>query len=85
MVDFCDVLNWVEGRLAPADADRVRAAVEVDPALRAAAQWVRSFHEAAALHPLEAPSPRVRESLVRRFQSERPAPPGLPERMRAIL
>lgn len=85
MVGFRDVLNWVEGRLAPADADRVRAAAEVDPALGAMAQWVRSFRAAAALHPLEAPPPRVRELLVRRFEAARPAPPRLLNRVRAVL
>jgi hypothetical protein len=85
MVAFRDVLDWVEGRLEPAAAERVRHAVEADPALGEAARWITSFRAAAATHRLEAPPAHVRELLMRRFEAYRPAPPTVLERVRAAI
>jgi hypothetical protein len=85
MVAFRDVLDWVEGKLEPAAAERVRRAVEADPSLGEAAQWIRSFRTAAAAERLEAPPAHVRELLMRRFAAYRPAPPTALERIRAAI
>lgn len=85
MVAFRDVLDWVEGRLEPAAAERVSRAVEADPALGEAVRWITSFRTAAAATRLEAPPAHVRELLVRRFAAYYPPPPTAIERVRATI
>lgn len=85
MATFTDVVDWVEGRLGPERAERVRGEVEADESLREAVTWLRRFRQAAAAEPWQAPPARVRAHLVHRFALERPAPPPLVERLRAAV
>lgn len=55
-VSFTELLDWVEGRLAPARAAEVAALVEGAGAETAATvDWIRRFHAAARVMPLEQP------------------------------
>ncbi|MCZ2836558.1 hypothetical protein [Modestobacter sp. VKM Ac-2985] len=85
MVAFADVVDWVDGKLDGPAAARVQAAVETDPGLRAAADWFRAFRAQAQRMPLSAPPERVRDTLMKRFAAYRPPPPGLLERVRAVI
>ncbi|MDP9398932.1 MAG: carboxypeptidase-like regulatory domain-containing protein [Actinomycetota bacterium] len=85
MTGFEQVLDWLEGRLAPVQAARVAAAVEADPELAAVAAWLGEFRAAAAGTVLEEPPAHVHALLLRRFAAYRPAPPTPLRRLRAVV
>ncbi len=71
---FTEVVDWVEGRLDPADADRVQCAIDSgDERTIATARWVRTFVATAAATPLHEPPPIVRQNLRRGFDAWREA------------
>ncbi|WP_183095910.1 hypothetical protein [Nocardioides stalactiti] len=66
---FTDLLDWVEGRLAPEQADVVAAYVATaDDATMETVEWIREFHDAAGSMRLEQPpadlSARLRDVFV---------------------
>jgi len=65
--DFGTLADWLEGRLDAEQADRVAAAVERDPGLRAAVDWLRGFMRCAEALPLRTPPPLIRQQLRQHF------------------
>jgi len=85
MTDFAHLLDWLEGRLEPAAAAQVAAAVERDAHLAAGVAWIQRFHGLAADVVLETPPAEVRSRLAQRFAAARPAPPSARQRVQAVL
>jgi hypothetical protein len=69
------VLDWLEGRLAPEDAAAVAAAVEADPELASIAAWLRNFLALASTARMDELPPRTHAFLREQFALHRPAPP----------
>ena len=65
---FCELLDWLEGRLPP---DKARAVAErlqsADPATQADLDWLRLLLQAHQSVQFASPPPRVRETLKQRF------------------
>lgn len=85
MTSLEQVVDWLEGRLSPAEAERVAVAVEGDAELTSMVAWLRRFHAATADVVLERPPARVHDLLVQRFAAYRPAPPSALRRLQAAV
>lgn len=84
---FEEVLDWIEGRLTPEEAERTADLVAADAQARAEAEWLRNFIEVSEETVLDSPPPGVREELSRRFEglAEERRQPGLLHRLFATL
>jgi hypothetical protein len=82
---FAELLDWLEGRLSEDDAARVAELVDrAGDDVGLAARWIAIFLDMTQDAVLDDPPPEVRELLVRRFETHRPAP-VLRDRRRAAL
>jgi hypothetical protein len=87
-VSFEQLLDWVEGRLPPAEANAVVTKVGVsDPQMQAQVRWLRSFLQLADAVVLAAPPAFVRAALTKRFVDSAKArqQPGVFQRLAAAL
>jgi hypothetical protein len=87
-IDFSQLADWVEGRLAEEEARLVDAQVAVaDSATLADIVWLQKFVKATEGAILEPPPAEVRNTLVARFEAyaEGRRAPGLLERIVATL
>lgn len=85
---FSELLDWLEGRLPPDEAQAMAERLETaDAATQADLDWLRLFLEARRSIKLSSPPPAVRETLKRRFadHTEARQPPGLFQRLLAAL
>ncbi len=86
---FTNLVDYVEGRLAPEAASTVeRNLTTGDVETRSALTWIRTFHEVADRLPLETPPTRVRYYLRRQFEAAASRPPPLARvrrQLRAVL
>ena len=65
---FALLLDWLEGRLEPAEAAEVAALVDrADARTQGLVDWLRGFLAAARALPLHQPPPIVRQSLAQYF------------------
>jgi anti-sigma factor RsiW len=88
MVDkptFEQILDWVEGRLQPADAERVAHLVESDSELRASADWARAFVRRSSASRLEAAPDNARAAVFKLIATRRKPQPSAVQRMVAAL
>jgi hypothetical protein len=82
---FAELLDWLEGRLSEDDAARVAQLVDrAGDDVSLAARWIAIFLDMTKDAVLDDPPPEVRELLVRRFATHRPAR-GVGDRVRAAL
>lgn len=65
---FETLLDWIEGRLDPAQADEVRVLAEEDERVGRTISWLRGIIDAGRDLPLQSPPPLVRQSLVQQFR-----------------
>lgn len=84
---FDEILDWIEGRLPPGEAEAVAEHVAADEDVRAEAEWLRSFAKVSEDIVLDSPPPEVRTELSRRFEgfAEGRRQPGLLHRIFATL
>src|SRR5512134_3881534 len=85
---FSELLDWLEGRLPPDQAQAVAKRLEIaDAATRADLDWLRLFLQARQSVQFSSPPPSVRETLKGRFAAYAGArqPPGLFQRLLATL
>jgi hypothetical protein len=67
-LSFATLLDWLEGRLDPAEASQVSAQVaEADGRTRAAVVWLQSFLATTRAFPAPEPPPIVRQNLRQHF------------------
>jgi hypothetical protein len=85
VVRFADVVDWIDGRLDDGAAAQVAAAVAADAELARSAEWYRTFRAASERMVLHSPPQEIRDLLMRRFTSSRPAAPGILERVHATV
>lgn len=82
---FSELLDWLEGRLPPAEAQAVAERLETaDTATQADLDWLRLFQQARQSVQFASPPPSVRETLIQRFAEAR-QPPGPFQRWLATL
>lgn len=87
-ITFERLLDWLEGRLAPAEADQLAAQIERgSQAQQADLAWLREFRAASAALVIEAPPPATHSLLQQRFAdfAARRRPPSLLRRLVATL
>ncbi|ANH39855.1 hypothetical protein I601_3449 [Nocardioides dokdonensis FR1436] len=77
--------DWVEGRLAPEDADRAAERAVSDPVFRAEVQFVRMVVAAGRDLPLVDPPPVLRQRLRQSFQQWHRAPSCRPTRVLEVV
>jgi hypothetical protein len=85
---FSELLDWLEGRLPPDQAQAVAERLEsADAATQADLEWLRLFTQARQSVQLTSPPPRIRQSLNQSFADYIQArqPPGLFQRLLATL
>ena len=85
---FSELLDWLEGRLPPAQARAVAERLEAaDEATQADLDWLRLFLQARQTVQFASPPPGVRENLKERFAAYAQArrPPGFFQRWLATL
>jgi hypothetical protein len=85
---FSELLDWLEGRLPPDQAQAVAERLETaDAATQADLEWLRLFMQARQSVQLTSPPPRVRQTLNQSFAEYVQArqPPGLFQRLLATL
>jgi hypothetical protein len=85
---FSELLDWLEGRLPPDQAQAVAERLETaDAATQADLEWLRLFMQARQSVQLTSPPPQVRQSLNQSFADYVQArqPPGLFQRLLATL
>lgn len=85
---FEQLLDWVEGRLSPVEADRVEQQVSVaDPSIQEQVKWLRAFIRLSDTVALLPPPPPVRTFLTQRFAeyAEARRQPGFFRRLAAVL
>jgi len=85
---FSELLDWLEGRLPPEEAQALAERLETaGAATQADLDWLRLFHQAWQSVQFASPPPSVRDTLQRRFAAyaETRQPPGLFQRLLAIL
>jgi hypothetical protein len=85
---FSELLDWLEARLPPDQAQAVAKHLETaDAGTKADLEWLRLFMQARQLVQLTSPPPRVRQSLNQSFADYIQArqPPGLFQRLLATL
>lgn len=86
---FAELLDWLEGRLPPEQAQALAARLQApDAATQADLDWLRAFQQASRSVRLAAPPARVRDTLRQRFAARTaalPQPPSLIQRWVAAL
>jgi len=85
---FSELLDWLEGKLPPDQAQAVAERLETtDEATQADLDWLRLFLQARQSVQFASPPPSVREALRERFAAyaEARQPPGLFQRLLATL
>jgi len=84
---FEQLLDWVEQRLSPQNAQTVEQRVNRDPAIQAQARWLQAFNRLRKTITLEKPPAAVRTILLERFTQAVSAKqqPGLFQRLLAVL
>jgi hypothetical protein len=85
---FERLLDWVEGRLSPAEAQQMEEQVaDTDAEIQAQVRWLRAFIALGDQVLLLAPPPQVRAFLTRRFAEYAHAQqqPGFFQRLAAVL
>jgi hypothetical protein len=85
---FSEMLDWLEGRLPPDEAQAVAERLQAaDAATLADLDWLRLFLQARQSIQFASPPPSVRETLKQRFATyaEAREPPGLLKRWLATL
>jgi hypothetical protein len=85
---FSELLDWLEGRLPPDEAQAMAKRLEsADEATQADLDWLRLFLQARQSLQFASPPPSVREALKGRFAAyvEARQPPGLFQRLLATL
>jgi hypothetical protein len=85
---FSELLDWLEGRLPPEEAQALAERLETaDAATQADLDWLRLFQQARQSIQSASPPSRVRETLRGRFAvyAETRQPPGLFQRLLATL
>jgi hypothetical protein len=68
-VTFVELVDWLEDRLAPAEARQIAAAVAADSALREVVAWLQEFRCLAGDIVLAAPPPSLRPALEALFEA----------------
>ncbi|MFQ5857615.1 MAG: hypothetical protein ACE5LU_18575 [Anaerolineae bacterium] len=87
-LSFARLVDWIEGILTEEEATAVAAQVAIaDDATRADVGWLRAFAQVSATIVLAAPSPEVRDLLVRCFEAyaQGRRQPGFLQRLIATL
>ncbi|MBA2375522.1 MAG: hypothetical protein M3494_15725 [Actinomycetota bacterium] len=84
---FDEILDWIEDRLPPEEAEAIAARVAADDEARAEAEWLRTFGEASEGIVLDSPPSEVRAEISRRFEgfAEGRRQPGPLRRLFATL
>ncbi len=85
---FSEILDWLDGRLPPEEAQALAERLETaDPATQADLDWLRLFQQARQSVQSASPPASVRETLRERFAAyaETRQPPGLFQRLLAML
>lgn len=85
---FSELLDWLEGRLPPDQAQAVAERLETaDAVTQTDLDWLRLFLQARQTVQIASPPPSVRETLKQRFAAyaEVRKPPGLFRRLLATL
>jgi hypothetical protein len=85
---FSELLDWLEGRLPPEEAQVVTERLETaDTATQADLDWLRLFHQVRQSIQTALPPPSVRATLQERFAAyaETRELPGLFQRLLAML
>lgn len=85
--DFEKILDWIEDKLPPEEAEAIADQISSDETARAEADWLRAFSRVSEETVIGSPPPEVREELARRFESftEGRRQPGLLRRVLAAL
>jgi hypothetical protein len=85
--EFAELVDWIEGRLAPHLAEKVGALVAADAGLQETADWIRSFFQTRTETIWAAPPAETRDNLRRRFAAHTAEnrPRGLLKRLTAAL
>jgi hypothetical protein len=86
--NFSELLDWLEGKLPPEQAQAVAERLQTaDAATQDDFDWLRLFLQARRSVQFATPPPRIRETLRARFASYAGArlPPGLFQRLLATL
>lgn len=89
-ISFARLLDWLEGRLSPAEAAEVAAWVqeEADTAVQADLQWLQHFQQLSQQLHLETPPNRVRQTLRQQFMAykrQTQKPPSFFDKLIATL
>ncbi|HRQ40124.1 MAG TPA: hypothetical protein PLD25_19615 [Chloroflexota bacterium] len=76
--EFEQLMDWLEGRLSPEEAQEVAAQVATsDPNIQADVEWLRAFYRASQQIALQEPPTAVSDQLEKRFttfaQARRPS------------
>jgi hypothetical protein len=83
---FDEILDWIEGKLPPEEAEAVAARVAADEEAVAEAEWLKAFAEASGNIVFDSPPAEVREEISRRFEGfAEGRQPGLFRRFIATL
>lgn len=77
--------DWVEGRLAPEDVDRVAKMMVSDPAFRAEVEFVRMVAASGRDLPLVEPPPILRQRLRQSFQQWHRTPVSRTSRLMEVV
>jgi hypothetical protein len=85
--EFSELVDWIEGRLAAADADRIATLVTADKGLQETADWIRTFQQTRKEVMWQAPPADMRANLRHRFSvyAAEKRPPNLLQRLKAVL
>lgn len=67
--DFDTILDWIEGRLPPEQAEAVAGRAASDEAARSDADWLRAFVRVGGETIIDSPPAEIRDELRRRFES----------------
>jgi hypothetical protein len=82
---FSELLDWLEGRLPPEEAQALAERLQgADAATQADLDWLRLFLQARQSVQFASPPPGVRDTLIQRFAEAR-QPPGPFQRWLATL
>lgn len=90
--DFDRMLDWIEDRLPPEEAENMAERVASNESARADAEWLRAFARVSGETIIGSPPAEVREELRRRFEAfagerraEERSRPGIMRRVLAAL
>ncbi len=84
-LDFAQLLDWVEGRLSPEQAQAVtQQLAQVDEHTLATVTWLRAFQHASAALVIETAPASLHSSLIERFAAIHHKP-GMLQRIVALL